>query len=499
MNLSQNSANKRHRCAHLLYEMSDHEDRELVELARRGDAAGVGELFSRYWRAARAAAFGVTGELASAEDAAAEAFREALAGLNSLRDPDRFGAWLRTIVVRKARLELQGRRLTADTLVGDLADQSQGPDDLLERLELGALVQQAVRDLPDRLREAMALVYFEGYDPEAATRFLDIPAGTLRRRLHEGRGQVRSAIEQLLRGSKRMNEERGRHIQRLKTLIDDGETYQALRASLALRPPPSELIGLFIQRHVASTNDSQDVAGSEDPRESVRQAASRFTGPSNRATDPNHPVGAMAAAMRRALPDFQEWPLDAGEAAARLFTGSVAYPDRLQAVLPPGFADGRPGAFLRVTRGLLRLKEDGAVQSIYQLLRDSPDEGNFRDARGDMRISDVLELTWMVAGPLELRSIQELLEHLRSVFLSREQVRFSPYDEPRYRSALQLHVDGRSARFAHGGVLAGWPGRPEGVDAAHLRIFLEPWATVQSGDVVEFHRLPEMPSGTTRD
>lgn len=480
--------------------MSEHADRELIELARRGDAAGVGELFSRYWRAARAAAFGVTGELASAEDAAAEAFREALAGLNSLRDPDRFGSWLRTIVVRKARLELQGRRrVTADAPVDGVADRSQGPDDLLERLELGALIQQAVRDLPDRLREAMALVYFEGYDSEAATRFLDIPAGTLRRRLHEGREHVRSAIEQRLRGSKQMNEKRERHIQRLKTLIDEGDIYQALRASLALRPPPSELIDLFIRRQVASTNDSQDVAGGEGPRGSVRQAASRFTGPSDRVTDPNHPVGAMAAAMRRALPDFQEWTLDSGEAAAHLFTGSGAYPDRLQALLPPGFADGRPGAFLRGTRGLLRLDENGAVQSIYQLLRDSPDERTFRDARNDMRISDVLDLTWMVAGPLELRSVQKLLERLRTVFLSREQVRFSPYDEPRYRSALQLHVNGRSERFAHGGVLAEWPGRPQGVDAAHLRIFLEPWATVQSGNVVEFQRLPEMPSGTTRD
>jgi hypothetical protein len=36
-------------------------DRELVGRARRGDGAAIGELFSRDWRAARAAAFGVTG------------------------------------------------------------------------------------------------------------------------------------------------------------------------------------------------------------------------------------------------------------------------------------------------------------------------------------------------------------------------------------------------------------------------------------------------------
>jgi RNA polymerase sigma factor (sigma-70 family) len=479
--------------------MSEHGDRELVERARRGDAAAIGELFSRYWRAARAAAFGVTGELASAEDAAAEAFRQALGALDSLRDPDRFGPWLRTIVVRKARLELQIRHLPADALVEDLSDQNERPDDALERLELGALIQHAVRELPDRLREAMALVYFEGYDSEDAARFLDIPAGTLRRRLHEGRGQVRSAVEQLLRGSKRMNADRERHIQKFKSLIDDGAIYRALRESLALRPPPSELIDRFVRRHMASANDSQEVVGGKDHREWLRPAVQRFTGPSDRATDSNHPVGAMAAAIRKALPDFQDWPLDVGEAAARFFTGTGEYRDRLRAVLPPGFAEGRPGAFLRATRGLLRVTENGPVQSIYELLQTSPDEATFRTAKNDMRISDVLDLTWMVAGPLELRSVQELLERLRSALLPQEQVRFSPYDEPRYRSALQLHVGGRFARFAHGGVLAEWPGRPQGVDAAHLRIFLEPWATVQSGRVVEFHQLPEMPFGITRD
>ena len=98
--------------------MSKYTDRELVDLARRGDGNAIGELFSRYWRAARAAAFGVTGEFASAEDAAAEAFKEALVGISSLRDPDRFGAWLRTIVVRKSRLAFSSRQSTLEDPYG---------------------------------------------------------------------------------------------------------------------------------------------------------------------------------------------------------------------------------------------------------------------------------------------------------------------------------------------------------------------------------------------
>ena len=65
----------------------DETDRELVERARRGDGSAIAVLFSRYWRAARASAFAVTGDVASAEDAAAEGFRQAWTGLDSLRDP----------------------------------------------------------------------------------------------------------------------------------------------------------------------------------------------------------------------------------------------------------------------------------------------------------------------------------------------------------------------------------------------------------------------------
>src|SRR5262245_25501294 len=192
--------------------MREHTDQELVERGQRGDGAAIGELFSRYWRAARAAAFGVTGELASAEDAAAEGFRQALVGLNTLRDPSRFGPWLRTIVIRKARLGLRSSRAATNASVDGVPDSNERPDTALERLELQVLIQQAVRKLPDRLREAVSLFYIEGYDSDSAAQFLDIPPGTFRRRLHDGRRRLRSVAQQILQGSKSMNQEREREI-----------------------------------------------------------------------------------------------------------------------------------------------------------------------------------------------------------------------------------------------------------------------------------------------
>jgi RNA polymerase sigma-70 factor (ECF subfamily) len=463
--------------------MSESVDRTLVQQAQRGDRAAIGALFSRYWRMARAAAFGVTKDFASAEDAAAEGFKEAFIGIDSLQDPERFGSWLRTIVVRKARQGLHARHVPIGALADDMPDQSEQPDEVLSRLELAALLRRASRDLPDTLREAIGLVYFEGYEPEIAARFIDIPPGTLRRRLHDGRVRLRATVEKVLKGSNRMDEERKRDIQRFKAMMDRGEIYQALRGSLALRPVPGELVDMFLGQ-----------PGAVPDAGFLPEMAKRLLHPSGRASDPTQPVGAIAAAIRKALAHFQDWNMDAAEAAVRLvtFTGNRA--DRLRNVLPPGFAEGRPGAFLRASRAIVRTTESGSAQSIYERLQESQDEQTFRGAKDNLRLSDVLDLTWMAAGPLELRSVQELLEGLTSAVLPGAPVLFSTYNEPRYRSALQLQVADVLARAASGGVLAPWPGQPNGVEAAHLRIFLEPWATIQSGRVVELDSLPDWPS-----
>lgn len=81
----------------------------------------------------------------------------------------------------KARLALHSRRPAPDVLLDDLPDSNELPDNLLERLELEALIRQLVRELPARLREAVSLFYFEGYDSDDAARFLEIPAGRGRR------------------------------------------------------------------------------------------------------------------------------------------------------------------------------------------------------------------------------------------------------------------------------------------------------------------------------
>jgi RNA polymerase sigma factor (sigma-70 family) len=167
--------------------MNQLSDAELIERIGRGDQEATGELYRRYWRAARAAAYGVTADLASAEDAAAEGLQSALVNLRELKSAEKLGPWLRTIVVRAARRQRTRHSYWAE--LDTLADGGSRGDDM-ERRETAALVHEAVNRLSRLFREAVCLHYFEGYSVSDAAGFLGVPEGTVKRRLHEARQRL---------------------------------------------------------------------------------------------------------------------------------------------------------------------------------------------------------------------------------------------------------------------------------------------------------------------
>ena len=413
----------------------------------------------------------MTGEWAAAEDAASDGLCEALSGIKALQDPSCFGPWLRTIVIRKAR---SGRKWTSWEVVPDCQDPGDRPDEQLARRELAEVLHDAVCHLPEALREVIALHYFEGYAPADAALLLDLPAGTFRRRLHDGRKRLRSRVEQILNGRKPMSEAQRPDVERLKSMITGGPIEQAMREIFALRPPPEELLDLLRKRR----------SGSPDGVLLAQRAASIIESASSYASDSDHSVGATALAIRRALPEFREWQLCLSASVTPMF-GQGEYRDRLQEILPPGFAEGNPGAFVRATRGLVYISMADRAETVHELLEQAS------GGRPRIRLSDVLDLTWMVREPLELRSVQEMMERLSAAVLPKMQPCFSSYREPRYRTAFQLNFEGIQDRAAVGGVLAEWPGRPIGMGVAFGRIFLEPWASAHTGKRVEFAGLPE--------
>lgn len=77
--------------------MPDISDGELVLLARDGDQVAFRLLVERHQHMVRARARQLCTNPSDTEDVMQEAFLRAFIGLDRLRDPDRFGAWLAAI------------------------------------------------------------------------------------------------------------------------------------------------------------------------------------------------------------------------------------------------------------------------------------------------------------------------------------------------------------------------------------------------------------------
>jgi RNA polymerase sigma factor (sigma-70 family) len=480
--------------------MKENIEKDLVEQAKSREPAAIAELYRHYWRAARATAYGVTGDFVIAEDAASEAFYAALDSLEDLRDTRRFGPWLRTIVVRTARhLKKTKSKAKGIELKTQTDKEVIEPSISLEQREIAALIHGTVGDLSETLREAMSMFYFEGYSIKEAAHFLDIPDGTLKRRLHEGRQRLREAAEGILKGARPLNPKREQILKQLNDMVNEDihseAFYQAMRQALRLRPVPEKLLKKVMQKHWAAKHTKTSVSAEKEHK--LREFYSRIFSPSQRAQDTKHPVGAVANAIRSALPEFQPWQVNWSEVNISKIVRNISEGDEkaLSFLRPPDFIEGSQGSYISAMRASLLQDEDGTFCTPYELMQKKETmEAMKAQIKQGKRLSDILHLLWKKPDPMELRTVEEVLRRLSVTIASTTPVRFCSYEEPRYRAALRMQIADNPIPAAIGGVLNSLPGLPDRVGVASVTIFLEPWATAQSGQVVELVDFPPLSS-----
>jgi len=163
-----------------------------VEAARGGDHAAFEALVRQFQDAVVAVILTRLGPSPDVEDAAQEAFVDAFSHLSELRDPRKFGPWVCGIARNQARRQRRDRRHSV-ALPADL--QSRPPE---EPVDLADCVMEKVQRLPARLREPLVMFYINGYSTNEVAELLEVPHGTVRRRLHEARGRLRQYVEETM-------------------------------------------------------------------------------------------------------------------------------------------------------------------------------------------------------------------------------------------------------------------------------------------------------------
>ena len=171
-------------------------DEALVALVARADEEALAELYDRFNRVAYGLALRIVRDPALAEDAVQEGF------LAVWRSAARFVAerakastWILTLVHRRA-VDLVRREQPRRAEPLESAPLEAG-EDTEEEAWLGlrrARVQEALKRLPDKQREALELAYYGGFTQSELADRLGEPLGTIKSRMFSGLANLRDLL-----------------------------------------------------------------------------------------------------------------------------------------------------------------------------------------------------------------------------------------------------------------------------------------------------------------
>jgi len=167
--------------------------RDLVKAAGSGDHEAFEVLATSAADRLYAVARLILRDSALAEDAVQEALVRAWQQLPSLRDPDRFDAWLYRLVVNACAD--QGRQLRRwSTQVRPLRLETSISDDTGSVADRDQL-ERAFGRLKPAQRAVVVLHHYSGFSAAEIARILGIPEGTARSRLHYATEAMRAALQ----------------------------------------------------------------------------------------------------------------------------------------------------------------------------------------------------------------------------------------------------------------------------------------------------------------
>jgi len=168
--------------------------RDIVQRAMRGDREAFGLLVGQTGDRMYATATRILRDADLAEDALQGALITAWRQLPTLRDPDRFEAWLRRLLVHACYAEARRRRQWAANVRVLPVDGPAGSDETLSINDRDAL-DRAFRRLTIEHRAVFVLHHHLGLTLVEIADTLGIPAGTARSRLHYSTRALREAVE----------------------------------------------------------------------------------------------------------------------------------------------------------------------------------------------------------------------------------------------------------------------------------------------------------------
>ena len=168
--------------------------RELVELARKGDRDAFSALAASVVDRLYATAMLILRDHSMADAATEEAIVLAWRDLPSLRDPDRFDAWLRRLLVNACRDEgRRHKRLRPEVILRPIHEPS--VTDSSSAVADRDALERGFRRLNPEHRVVIVLHHYLGMSLAEVASATSVPLGTVKSRIHHGTSALRAALE----------------------------------------------------------------------------------------------------------------------------------------------------------------------------------------------------------------------------------------------------------------------------------------------------------------
>ena len=173
-------------------------DETLVMLTLAGEGQAYEALVLRHQRSVIAAAASVTRNQFMAEDASQDAFVTAWMKLDTLKEPEKFGAWVCKIAKFSAQNMVRRFRPFAPIedvdQYGMIEDHDQNPAELYAVSEEKDELLKTILSLPEKVRQVIIHHYFDDLPIAEIAKRMGISEGTVKSQLHEGRKRLRKEL-----------------------------------------------------------------------------------------------------------------------------------------------------------------------------------------------------------------------------------------------------------------------------------------------------------------
>jgi len=174
-------------------------DKTVVLSVLSGNTEEYGEIVSKYKDIVFSSVYSMIKNYHTAEDIAQETFVEGYIKLESLGEPYNVGAWLLRIAKNKCYNYLTRSNVRFESELRDYIPDSKTfePEEFFIAEYDKYTLERAVNKLPDLYKTVTLLYYFNNHSHKKIAGRLNIPIGTVKRRLYDARLKLKKEFDEM--------------------------------------------------------------------------------------------------------------------------------------------------------------------------------------------------------------------------------------------------------------------------------------------------------------